>query len=63
MKKVVWGVLSTAKIGREKVIPAMQAASLCDIRAIASRDAQRARTSATDLGLSLIHISEPTRPY
>ena len=22
MKKVVWGVLSTAKIGREKVIPA-----------------------------------------
>ena len=34
MKKVVWGVLSTAKIGREKVIPAMQAASLCDMRAI-----------------------------
>ncbi len=57
MKKVVWGVLSTAKIGREKVIPAMQAASLCDIRAIASRDAQRARTSATDLGIPVAYGS------
>ena len=26
MKKVAWGILSTAKIGREKVIPALQLA-------------------------------------
>jgi hypothetical protein len=35
MKKVVWGVPGTAKIGWEKVIPAMQKSELCDIRAIA----------------------------
>ena len=57
MKMVVWGVLSTAKIGREKVIPAMQAASLCEIRAIASRDPQRARASAASLGIPVAYGS------
>lgn len=33
MKKVVWGILSTARIGREKVIPAMQAAQLREVAA------------------------------
>ena len=28
MKKIRWGVLSTARIGAEKVIPAMQLASI-----------------------------------
>ena len=37
MKKVVWGVLSTAKIGVKQVIPAMQLSPWCDMRAIASR--------------------------
>ncbi|HHZ66507.1 MAG TPA: gfo/Idh/MocA family oxidoreductase, partial [Alphaproteobacteria bacterium] len=35
MKPVRWGVLSTARIGRERVIPAMQQSPLCDIHAIA----------------------------
>ena len=43
MKKVRWGVLSTAKIGLEKVIPAMQIGKYSEIAAIASQ-------------LSLIHI-------
>ncbi len=51
MKKVVWGVLSTARIGREKVIPAMQAAQYCDIRAIASRSLARAQQCATAMGI------------
>ena len=38
MQPVKWGVLSTAKIGTVKVIPAMQRADLCDGVAIASRD-------------------------
>ncbi len=52
MKKVVWGILSTAKIGREKVIPAMQAAQFCDIQALASRSLARARQAAAALGIA-----------
>jgi predicted dehydrogenase len=51
MKKVAWGILSTAKIGREKVIPAMQAAEHCDIQAIASRSLERAQACARSLGI------------
>ena len=36
--KVRWGILSTAKIGVDKVIPAMQRGAWCEIVAIASRD-------------------------
>jgi len=51
MKKVVWGVLSTAKIGWEKVIPAMQNGDCCDIRAIASRSLEKGRALADKLGI------------
>lgn len=52
MKKIRWGILSTAKIGREKVIPAMQLSPLCDIAAIASRDIESAKTAATALQIA-----------
>ena len=52
MKKVVWGVLSTATIGREKVIPAMQLGHYCDIRGIASRELARARAVADAMGIA-----------
>ncbi|MBM6593165.1 Gfo/Idh/MocA family protein [Microvirga pudoricolor] len=51
-KKVRWGVLSTAQIGRNHVIPAMQAGEATEIVAIASRDEARARQAATELGIS-----------
>jgi predicted dehydrogenase len=51
MEKVRWGVLSTAKIGREKVIPATQRSQLGLVTAIASRDLARARSVATELGI------------
>lgn len=51
MQKVKWGVLSTAKIGRVKVIPAMQASELCEVAAIASRDPERAWAAADELGI------------
>ena len=51
MRKVVWGVLSTAKIGLQKVLPGMQKSPLCDIRAIASRSADSARKAASQLGI------------
>jgi predicted dehydrogenase len=49
MKKVVWGVLSTAKIGTEKVLPAMQRSPLVELRAIASRTLPAAQEAARAL--------------
>ena len=51
MRPVRWGIISTAKIGLEKVIPAMQRSDLCDVVAIASRDGRRAREAADSLGI------------
>ncbi len=52
MKPVRWGILSTAKIGLEKVVPAMQKAESCDIVAIASRDRGKAQRAAATLGIA-----------
>src|SRR6266513_1485590 len=51
MEKIRWGVLSTAKIAREKVIPATQRSQFGTVAAIASRDLTRARTVASQLGV------------
>jgi predicted dehydrogenase len=51
MEKVRWGILSTAAIGLNKVIPAMQQAEHCDIVGIASRDLSRAKSAADKLGI------------
>lgn len=50
-KTVNWGILSTAKIGREKVIPAMQKGAVSRVTAIASRDQASADTTAQALGI------------
>ena len=50
-RKVAWGVLGTAKIGTENVIPAMQRGELSTVAAIASRDGSRARAVADKLGI------------
>ena len=51
MDKVSWGILSTAKIGVEKVIPAMQKARHCTVSALASRDLEKAQAAARKLKL------------
>lgn len=51
MRKVRWGVLSTAKIGIEKVIPAMKQCELCEIVAIASSRIEKAQVAAGKLGI------------
>jgi predicted dehydrogenase len=51
MKKVVWGVLSTAKIGWEKVMPAMLKSEYCEIRAIASRNLEKGQKLADQFGI------------
>jgi predicted dehydrogenase len=52
MKKVSWGILSTAKIGREKVIPALQKGQFSRVSAIASRTLEGAREVADALGIA-----------
>ena len=52
MKKVTWGILGTAKISREKVIPALQASQWCDVQAVASRSLERAHAFAAPLGIA-----------
>jgi len=49
--KVRWGILSTAKIGVTKVIPAMQRSEWCEIVAIASRDLSKAKAAAGELNI------------
>lgn len=51
MDPVSWGVLSTADIGVSKVIPAMRAAELSRVDAIASRSLESARRAAEDLDI------------
>jgi predicted dehydrogenase len=57
MRRLRWGVLSTASIGRVKVIPAIQSAPHCEVVAIASRDAALARSVAGELGIAKAHGS------
>jgi predicted dehydrogenase len=52
-----WGVLSTAKIATEKVIPGIARADRCEIVAIASRDADLARAVAAAVGIPRSHGS------
>jgi predicted dehydrogenase len=51
MKRVVWGVLGTARIGIEHVLPAMLASPLIDLRAIASRSPAAAQSTARTFGI------------
>ncbi|HEY2894500.1 MAG TPA: Gfo/Idh/MocA family oxidoreductase, partial [Pirellulales bacterium] len=51
MNKLRWGVLSTAKIGLDKVIPATMRSPHSSVAAIASRDGVRAKAAAAKLGI------------
>jgi predicted dehydrogenase len=55
--QVQWGILSTAKIGRTKMIPGIQAASNGHVAAIAGRDTARTRAVAEQLGIARFHGS------
>jgi predicted dehydrogenase len=57
MEKVRWGVLSTARIGTGKVIPAMQRGKSCQVDAIASRDPVKAESAAAALNIPKVYGS------
>lgn len=50
-KKIRWGILSTAKIGREKVIPALQKCSNGSVDVICSRNQEQAEATARLLNI------------
>ena len=51
MKPVRWGILSPAKIGMEKVIPAMLKSRQLEVVGLASRDLGRAEAACKQLGI------------
>jgi predicted dehydrogenase len=56
MKKVRWGILGTATIAREAVLPAMQKPEYCrnlEVAAVASRDLSKAQALAAAFGIDL----------
>jgi predicted dehydrogenase len=55
VRRLRWGVLSTAAIGRTKVIPAIQRGAHSEVVAIASRDLAQARRVADELGIPTAH--------
>jgi predicted dehydrogenase len=52
MKKVRWGILSTANIGLRKVTPAILKSELSEVVAVASRTEEKAEAYIAALGLS-----------
>lgn len=52
MRKIRWGILGAAKIGINKVIPAMQRGEHSEVIAIASRDLAKAQGAAALLGIA-----------
>jgi len=51
MSKLKWGILSSAQIGMNKVIPGIQKSSNGTVHAIASRNASRAAEAAAEAGI------------
>lgn len=57
MAQIRWGVLSTSNLAIMKVIPATQASTHGEVVAIASRDAAKAQSVATQLGIATAYGS------
>ena len=57
MEPVKWGVIGTARIAMDRVIPAMQNAAGCKIVAIASRNEETARSAASSAGIERAYSS------
>jgi predicted dehydrogenase len=51
MRKIRWGVISTASIGLTEVLPAMQKGQYCELVGVASRSLEKAQNVADQLGI------------
>jgi predicted dehydrogenase len=56
-RPVRWGIISTAKIGTEQVVPGMLLSEQFEVRAIASRSLATARKTARKLGIPVAYGS------
>lgn len=56
-RKIKWGVLSTAKIATNNVIPSMQKSEFCKIHAISSRTLESAKHAANNLNIPVYYGS------
>ena len=56
-RKLRWGVMSTANIGRKMVNPAIQASRNGELQAVASRNASQSRDFAEQGGIPVAHVS------
>ncbi len=57
MAKIRWGILGTAKIGINRVVPAIQRSKHGEVVAIASRDLAKAKSVASQFGNARAHGS------
>ena len=57
MKPVVWGVISSARIGLTRALPGMKKSPWCELRALASRDEATGRKVAETLGIPNVYGS------
>ncbi|HEX5055096.1 MAG TPA: Gfo/Idh/MocA family oxidoreductase [Gammaproteobacteria bacterium] len=57
MKKLRWGILSTAKIGRQFLIPAMHESEFAEVVAVASRERARGEVFAKESRIPHVHDS------
>lgn len=57
MKKLRWGIISTANIARQFLIPAMRKAENAEVVAVASRDRRRGEVFARETGIPNVHDS------
>ena len=55
MKPVKWGIISTANIGMEKVIPGMMKSRDIEIVAMSSRNLKSAKAAAAKLGIPKVY--------
>ena len=51
MKKIRWGILSTANIAKTAVVPAIQASESGEVVAVASRNLEKAQAFADELNI------------
>jgi predicted dehydrogenase len=56
-RTIKWGILSTANIGVEKVIPGLKKSQWCDVTAISSRNLEKAQMAASKLEIGQFYGS------
>ncbi|WAH37168.1 Gfo/Idh/MocA family protein [Alicyclobacillus dauci] len=57
MQTIRWGVLSTARIAEQQLIPAIKGANNAELLAVASRDEQKGQAFASRLGIPKVYGS------